>query len=205
MSQETAIAACVRSTIAQHGLDALELEWRLGHSMGSFRPGVSEEAWERLRRTLDGSPAFTKGYVETREGIADGLRRSESETLGTAGASAGVSWVHKKRVADFDSAADEGPWGVRASVSVETPHAPAPSFQPRFERHKRRWSYRHDCWSVDLTRVRGNGPNHLDADSDVYEIEIELGDKEVLFERPLDHIVQWGRLMASEICAMMLG
>ena len=189
------LAACVRSTIAAHGLDALELEWRLGHSMGAFRPGVSEEAWERLRQALDASPAFSKRYVETREGIADGLRRAESE--------AGVAWVHKKRVADFDSAAEEGPWGVRASVSVETP-APAPaSFQARYERHKRRWSYRHDCWSVDLTRVRGNGPSHLDADSDVYEIEIELGDKEVLLERPLDHIVQWGRTMASEICGLM--
>ena len=201
-AQEAACAASVRSTVSKHGLDALELEWRLGHSMGTFRPGVSEAAWERLRAKLDASPAFAMRYVETHEGIADGVRRSEAVVDGSAPPS--VTWVHKKRVADYDSASDVGPWSVRASVSAELQHAAPPRFQATYERHKRRWSYRHDCWSVDLTRVRGNGPNHLDADSDVYEVEIELGDREVLLDRPLDHIVRWGRQMAGEVCALML-
>jgi hypothetical protein len=56
---------------------------------------------------------------------------------------------------------------------------------------------------VDLTRVQGNTPNQLDADADVFEVEIELIDRDMLLERPLDSVVAWGNQISAEVCQLM--
>jgi len=188
--------AGVAKAIKAHGHDALELEWRLGHVLGHFRPGVAEDSWERLKAELETSAAFVPTYVETHETIGDSCKRVD--------AGGNVTWIRKQRLADYDVGAAMGPWTVRTSVSVDIPMPVAPpTFVARFERHKRRWSFRHLCWSVDLTRVQGNTPNQLDADADVFEVEIELIDRDMLLERPLDSVVAWGNQISAEVCQLM--
>jgi len=190
--------AGVARAIRAHGHDTLELEWRLGHVLGHFRPGVAEESWMRLKAELEKSTAFVPSFVETHESIGDSCKRVDE--------GGNVTWIRKQRVADYDVGAAVGPWTVRTSVSVDIPlPAAPPTFVARFERHKRRWSFRHLCWTVDLTRVQGNTPNQLDADADVFEVEIELIDRDVVLERPLDSVVAWGNELAADVCQLMLG
>ena len=120
-------------------------------------------------------------------------------------ADAGVTtWQLKKRLADVDTEAPSGPWSVRASVSYESAaNPPTAPFEARYERIKRRWSYRHRCWSIDLTRVRSNVPSQLDADEEALEVEIELVDKDMIFERPVRHVVEWGYKLAADVCELM--
>ncbi|KAL4854697.1 hypothetical protein ACK3TF_004629 [Chlorella vulgaris] len=185
---------CLKSFLWDNGHEPLELEWRIGHMQGHFRPGVSEDAWERLRAKLDASPAFSKSYIETKESLGDSFKRIEAPGR--------TVLMVKKRVADYDVAAVSGPWTIRTSLCYEA--VTTASCPTRFERHKRRWSYRHMCWSVDLTRVRGNLPDQLDSDSDICEVELELLDKDVLLERPLAHVLEWGAQIAAELCGLML-
>ena len=206
----------MRSAVTTYGHDRLELEWRIGHRQGTFRPGVPPDAWRRLQAALDASPVFQKRHTETCERLGDtpGMKCIVS----TSGEAPDV-WMHKKRLADVD--VDPGanqphanPWSVRASLSLEEVEdgpgpATAPSLPPhaalKYERRKQRWSYRYQCWSIDMTQVRSNLPSHLDADHDAFEVEIELVDQGMLFERTVEHLVTWGWRMADELCAIMSG
>lgn len=214
------LAHHMRSAVTTYGHDRLELEWRIGHRQGTFRPGVPPDAWRRLQAALDASPAFQKSHTETceRMGDAPGMKCIVS----TTGATPDV-WMHKKRLADVDvdpapssspGAAQTGlgnPWSVRASLSLEEvedgQQAPSShaSLAFKYERRKQRWSYRYLCWSIDMTQVRSNLPSHLDADHDAFEVEIELVDQGMLFERTVEHLVGWGWRMADELCAIMSG
>lgn len=196
-----ALVRHVRAAVSTYGHTRVELEWRLGHRQGQFRPGVGADAWKRLQAVLDGSPAFQSSFKESTElmGDAAGMKCIRDP-------SGNESWMHKKRLADVDSDSDK-PWGVRASVSLEDTDSPAPPPHPgtqiKYERHKRRWSYRHACWSVDLTAVRSNLPSHLDEDEHTYEVEIELVDQGILFEKTVEHVVEWGYRLADDMMELM--
>lgn len=198
-SHMTTLIQHVRAAVATYGHTRIELEWRLGHRQGHFRPGVGADAWNRLRAALDASPAFQSFFKESTETMSDapGMKCIRD-------ASGKESWMHKKRLADVDSDSDKA-WSVRASVSLEEtePAAPAAAGHIKYERHKRRWSYRHACWSVDLTAVRSNLPTHLDEDEETYEVEIELVDQGVLFEKTVEHVVAWGYRLADDMMALM--
>ena len=112
-------------------------------------------------------------------------------------------WMHKKRLANVDSDTNQGPWSIRASVSLEELDTTPAPIALKYSRNKRRWSYRHRCWSIDLTRVQSNLPNDLDSDQDVYEIEVELVDPGILFQRSLDNVVVWGWQIAQDMCGLM--
>ena len=205
------LVAALRSALGTYGHSRLELEWRLGHRQGQFRPGVGADAWRRLQTALDASPAFTKSFKETVERLGDvpGMKRIDSVSGGSdsSGGGGGSTWMHKKRLADVDldpAAASTRPWSVRASVSLEeADEAKATGGELRYERRKRRWSYRHECWSVDLTIVRSNLPSHLDDDEEAYEVEVELVDQGVLFEKTAEHVVEWGWGLVEDMMALM--
>jgi hypothetical protein len=202
MSPQTALAAHVRAAVGTYGHTRVELEWRLGHRHGQFRPGVGADAWKRLQAALDASPAFERTAKESTELMGDGAPGIKC----IRDASGHESWMHKKRLADVDSdGGSDKPWSVRASVSLEEPdQAPPRTPGPfKYERRKQRWSYRHACWSVDLTVVRSNLPAHLDDDEDAYEVEIELVDQGVLFEKTVEHVVAWGYRLAGDMVALM--
>lgn len=186
----------MKESIRKHGHDRLELEWRLGHRHDHFRAGVDAAAWERLRAALDASPAFQKSFTESTEkmGRAAGVKCICPQD-GPA------TWMRKQRLADVDEDLAGHPWSVRASVSLEEPMGRAALSQ--YERQKRRWSYTHRCWRIDLTSVASNLPAHKDDDRESYEVEIELVDPDVLFERPVSYIVEWGWKMVDEVCDLM--
>ena len=191
-----ALARHMRAALKTYGHDRLELEWRLGHRQGHFRPGVDTTSWARLQLALDASPAFTKSFSETTEKMGDvaGVKCICSGR--------GEQWMHKKRLANVD-VDPAGPWGVRASVSLETLEHEAPGgVDLKYERRKQRWSYTHRCWRVDLTRVSSNLPSQLDEDNETHEVEIELVDTGVLFERTVDYVVEWGWSIAKDVCSM---
>lgn len=190
----------MRRAVTTYGHDRIELEWRLGHRQGNFRPGVGTDAWRRLQHALDTSPHFQKTFVETVEKLGDvpGVKCIHHV------ASQEDVWMHKKRLADVDAESDSA-WSIRASVSLEElEEHPAPG-QLKYERRKRRWSYRHKCWSIDLTQVCSNLPHDLDEDRETHEVEVELVDQGVLFERPVAYIVEWGWDLARDMCAIMSG
>jgi mRNA capping enzyme, beta chain len=186
-------AAALRKFLRQFGHERLELEWRLGMVTATgFRAGVPERAWNAVREVLDASHAFGKAYRETRERVCDGAKLVLPDDV----------YIFKKRIAVIDEKCDA--FVVRACMSIEEMEAAAATAAPpprptKFERYKRRWSYRHECWSVDLTRVRSNLPG--DRDGDIFEIEIELVDRDVLFVRPLDNVLEWGTGIARDLCA----
>lgn len=198
------VAAHVRSAVTTYGHSRIELEWRLGHRMGAFRPGVGVDAWRRLQTALDASPAFEKTFKETVEKMGDrtGVKCIQDHATGAE------LWMHKKRLADVDvdpTGDSVRPWSVRASVSLEEPDASPVALDLKYERRKQRWSYRHRCWTVDLTRVRSNLPAHLDDDQDAYEVEIELVDQGILFEKTVEFVVEWGWRLANDMMALMSG
>ena len=43
----------------------------------------------------------------------------------------------------------------------------------------------------------------LDADEEALEVEIELVDKDMIFERPVRHVVEWGYKLAADVCELM--
>lgn len=185
----------VRSSIRTYGHRRLEIEWRLGLMQpNGFRPGITECEWMALKHALDESCAFTCEFKQTRECIApDGKLVLPDNT-----------WIFKKRLHTIDEKTQRA-WTVRCSVCLEEQelNSQEPTRKFKFERHKRRWSYKYRCWSIDLTRVRSNLPEVLDNDCDTFEVEIELIDQDVLLVRPLDNVLEWGSKLVDDMCALM--
>jgi hypothetical protein len=183
---------CVRKHVSTRGVAGLEVEFRLGSRVGGkFRPGVSRSAFEAVKSSLAASDAFAPApqtvtvdyYFENRKG-----------RLGDDG-----SWTAKDVLAVDDSARD-----VRGAVAVETVHV-APqgvsSKNSAFFRKKMRDSFAWKVlpWKIDMTRVESN--DDPDAEDERYEIEVEM-DPSVLYYAPLEHIIQHGRSIASDLAAI---
>lgn len=196
-----AVGPDLARALRTYGRNRLELEFRLGHRLGGrFVPGVPEAAWTRLKAKLDTSEAFEVVATHTRElicGDGTGGKYVIPEGDGRP------HWMHKKRLVDRDLDT-ASPWCCRASLSLEETGGdrPAPT-QHRFERHKRRWSYRYRCWSIDLTRVASNLPHQLDNDGVAFEVEIELADTAELLVRTLDGVLEWGWKLVADCCSLM--
>ena len=192
MTTTPSLDQSLRAVTARHGVERLEVEWRLG-SQGQlgFHPGVSVDAWEAMRRYLDA--AYPDGITETRtaEYIVPGggklvvLDRLQQH------------WMFKNRLANHDISPS-----VRVSMSIEDvrparPNEPIPPSS--FARFKERRSYRVDCWSIDLTKVAATAD--IDCDTITYEVEIELADPDILFVRPVPNILEWGSQLATLLLA----
>lgn len=217
-----AVSTAVAGVLKTYGRDRLELEFRLGHRGrgGTFVPGVPEVAWTRLKDALDRSATRQENkignavFTEARERIAgDGSgaklvihASTTEETQKTRDAEPKAFLMHKKRVSDVD--VDLGTWCCRASMSLEVvdtqqPHKQHHAAHFKYERHKRRWSYRYKCWSIDMTKVTSNLPHQLDNDGMSFEVEIELVDTSVFFTVPVAVLSEWGLQLARDMCALM--
>lgn len=201
-----AVADSLAAVVKKYGRERLELEFRLGHRTGadtSFVPGVPEAEWRRLKAALDACKAFDPPrHTDVRELIDRGSKYVVPQVVAPA---ASGHWMHKQRMQDIDTDVPGCPWTCRASLSLEVvdPPSATPEGVCKFERHKRRWSYRYRCWSVDLTEVMSNLPHQLDNDGKSYEVEIELADTSELFARPMVDIAAWGMMLAKDMCQLM--
>lgn len=224
------VARALAGVVKAYGRDRLELEFRLGHRGrgGAFVPGVPEAEWTRLKAALDASGDASSSkicpptYAEARERIAGDSSGAKyvvpaasaaatppAAPGGDAAAAQGYL-MHKKRVRDVD--VDVGTWCCRASMSLEVVEPGQSGGQSgglgvgsafKYERHKKRWSYRYKCWSIDLTAVASNLPHQLDNDGMSYEVEIELVDTSVLFTMPMPVLAEWGLQLARDMCSLM--
>lgn len=196
------VHASLAQVLRTYGRERLELEFRLGHRFNGFVPGVSQQGWEALKAVLDVSEAFTMEATTTREIISDdgsGGKYVVPEAGGKA------HWMHKKRLCDIDIDTASA-WCCRVSMSLEeVGDARPPPASHRFERHKERYSYKHRCWSLDLTRVVSNLPHQLDNDGVSYEVELELVDTAELFVRPVDNLLEWAWKIVGDVCGMLSG
>lgn len=199
------LSRVVLNTANAHGLARMEVEWRIGHRQGAFRSGVGSEAWHRLKDTLDNSPTFDQSFLESVEHLGDSTTLKRIQTTDNAP----PAWMTKKRIVNQEQDSATTPWTIRASVSVEdhlnelaaANHA---TTNLKYERHKRRWSYKYRCWRIDLTTVRSNLPYYRDDDDETYEVEVELAEQDMLFERTAEHIIEWGWKIAHELCQLMM-
>ena len=198
-----AVVEAVRREVRSRGTCGLELEWRLvmGNGHGRFVAGISRDAWETLRSHLSASRAFVPSTTATHEtlGVVNGSKYVEYRV--GEGVDAPAHWIVKHRVWDATSRPRPTSWFVRSSIAYESVPAKEPGAKTTWFRDKERWSFAHECWRVDLTRVQCNMPECVDDDC-VYEVEIELADPDVLLVRPLENVVRWGQVVVGDVCRL---
>lgn len=207
MTSRDAIVAAVWQAVHTHGHDVLELEFRLGKHLpgNSFSSSVGKEAFEAVSKKLDASTAWTATYeINTVDMIHTGGAKHITTTAHSLpGPLPPPQWLTKTRIATIDIPTHTA-LSARASVSIET-FAPADADVPptTSRRIKSRKRYVWNCWAFDLTRVHSTLPDDLDNDDVSYEIEIELVDPGMLFERTMDSLVDWGLVLVQDVLDML--
>jgi len=188
-----------RRAVREHGHTRVELEFRFGKDRnGTFAPGVSRAEFEALEKLLDASPKFVKTTKDTLER----LNGTDVRFIVTDGNEAAGVWQYKKKLSALTEKPGKGALSIRAALALEGTEgqAPPPGAPPfSYHRLKKRTSYRHACWSVDLTRVTSNLPNQFDSDEELYEVEVEFVGHGMLFAYTFDYIVRWGYQLMSEL------
>lgn len=199
----------VRSALASTS-QGLEVEFRLGRAFGTtFVPGVSQACFEKLAAVLNNSPSFVPLDIETRETLLDNQKYVETVSIksrGTPQAPPPPRWNAKTRVGvvDFGSVGT-GALVCRLSVAHETwGTGPAPdAAHHSYTRHKKRRSYRHKEWVIDMTVVSGNVPGMADEPGDIYEVEVELISPDSFLRKPRPIVVQAGMKIVTDIVDIM--
>jgi mRNA capping enzyme, beta chain len=189
------LVTALKSAIHAHGHKSLELEFRLGEKQadGTFRTGIGRKGFENLRGILSASPAFLKSEVD----LLEKLNGTDVRHVVENGNDHKGYWQSKRRVFNCDDV----PY-IRAAIAIESEHTQAPpSNAPPFAffRRKKRESYTHKCWRVDLTRVTSNLPGNFDRDEEVYEVELELNDRGAFFDYTMTHLISWGYSFMAEL------
>lgn len=88
---------------------------------------------------------------------------------------------------------------VRCSIAIEK-QVPLRVVNSRLTRRKQRRRYVYKCWAFDLTEVVSN----TDVDTEeTYEVELELLDTGMLFERTMDSLAEWGLLLTEDMVRML--
>lgn len=185
----------LRRAIFEHSNANVELEFRLGRAInGAFIPGVTRRTFDALLKVLDASSAFARRDVTTLEK----LNGTDARFIIENGDEANGRWCYKKKLASHTY----GGGSRRVAVAIEGhDHAPPPPGSPPFKFHrlKKRTSFRHECWSVDLTRVTSNLPGQFDNDEEIFEVELELVGADAYLVYTLDHLLSWGDHLLTEI------
>ena len=182
----------ILAVAATHGIDGLELEWRLGqYGPRGFQPGLPESAWTKLVAALAAS-----GMPRTDSKVTE--RDISGTKLVTPHGSPESWWKHKTRHYHFDAPPFLRIAAATESVQPIPPGSPLPS--NGFTRYKERSSFRTACWSIDLTKVASTAD--IDCDTFTYEVEIELVDTDELFVRPIESVVEWGTQLAKDMMVL---
>ncbi len=192
------IVQTLRDVIHDHGHKNVELEFRLGRVINSnYVAGVPKATFDSLLRRLNTSPAFSK----TEKTTLEKLNGTDARFVIENGDEARGRWCYKKKVFTTTEPPKNG-LVQRASISLEGhEHAPPPPGSPPFKYHrlKKRTSFVHECWTIDMTRVTSNLPGQFDNDEEIYEVEVELTGVDAFFVYMLEHLVAWGLEMISNL------
>jgi hypothetical protein len=201
---ELQIAEALWNAAHAHGNNGLELEFRIGHALpgGHFSPNVGRDQFAKLKAVLDASSSFKKYEIETVEKVGNGtkhvttLKLSRNDEDNPPPPSYCMT---KTKVFQRDFAVDECPYTVRCGIAIEKVIG-LTQIPARVTRHKRRHRYVHKAWAFDLTTVVSNG----DVDTEeTYEVEIELLDTDLVFEKTMDHIAASGLSLVRDCISML--
>lgn len=203
MQLETDIARALWTAANAHGHTGLELEFRLGHALpGGFSSNVGRDNFHTLKQRLDKSARVFGRIidVETVEIIGGGNMKHVT-TLAFADPDPKPCpppfCLTKRRL--FFTEFDKAHLTARCSISLEVP-VPLRVINSRLTRHKRRRRYIYKCWAFDLTEVVSTA----DVDSEeTFEVEIELLDTGMLFERTMASLAEWGLALVNDISTML--
>jgi hypothetical protein len=197
------IADAVWTNVQKHGHVGLELEFRLGHALPNhFSPNVGRDQFNNLKKQLDASTKFDRVLdIETVEKIGD-VKHVTTLMMTDAGQHAPPPpsfCMTKTKVFQKDVVAENTPYTLRCSLAVER-IVPLKPVNSRRTRHKKRRRYIYKCWAFDLTEVISN--TDIDTEES-YEVEIELLDTGMLFERTMDSLAEWGLALVQDVLKML--
>jgi hypothetical protein len=205
------VADAVWRAVNAHGHTGLELEFRLGHRLpgGAFTSNVGKDTFGKIMESLEASAAWDAVYdIDTVDMIHSGAKHVTTTSYAERGgvrapAPPPPRWLTKTKVATVDYETGDA-LAARASVSIEA-FAPAdPDPPPTTSRRiKSRRRFQWKCWAFDLTKVQSTLPGDLDNDDFSYEVEIELVDPGMLFERTMDSIAEWGMALVNDLLQML--
>jgi hypothetical protein len=180
----------LKSVLHGHDLRSIELEFRVGFQTTSgFVSSIPKVAWCASQEKLSGGvdTITVDKYIKTRQDEA-----SRHVTTAT-----GSYMEHKKKVAK-DVVSPGGAFSIRGSIALE---AQEPATRPPnsfvMQRTKYRTSYTRGPWRIDFTRVEII-PVKNDIE-ELYEIEVELSDIGLFFEKELELIIDEGRKLAYSL------
>jgi len=196
------IVQALRHSLRDQGHKNVELEFRFGRVInGAFVAGVSKATFEKLFAILDTSPAFQRHEITSLER----LNGTDARYVIMNGDESTGEWCYKKKVAVITESGGSD-LVCRTAVALEgRDHAPPPAGSPPFVYHrmKKRTSFVHQYWSVDMTRVTSNLPNQFDNDEEIYEVEIELANGDAYFVYTLPYLVEWGLHFIHELQSLL--
>lgn len=190
-----ALHRALTSTLTEFGHSRLEFELRLGRYQGDrFISGIPKTSYDKIKSALDGCAVFDT--VTSRHTI-ERLNGTDARFIMPDGDDHRGVWNYKKKVATVELSRH-----TRAAISLEDSRGdpPLPDAKPfMYRRDKRRTSYVFKCWSIDLTEVASNLPQHLDHDGLLYEVEVELHDTSMFFVYTIPHLIQWGSDLLEQL------
>lgn len=179
----------------------IELEFRLGLLIGGkFTPNIPKVLWDKIKKSMKGVPVeqiIIDKYTKTND---------PSISLRFVSKNSGIEyWEQKKKV--FNETAIEGEFAVRSSVALEDRTQDYPQYltppgetNGKFIMHRKKFrtTYKHGPWNIDFTKVEQIPSPDINTEH-TFEIEIELNDNYIFFEKELENIFEEGRKVAKDI------
>lgn len=210
------IAGQLWNAAHDHGHTGLELEFRLGQILPGnyFSANVGKDNFNTLKSKLDAATFERVVDVETVETIHNTLKQSLKHAVNQS-----LKHVSTLSICDpqnneqpppppycmtktkvYQTDFNAGNFAARCAIAIERP-VPLRVVSSRFVRSKKRRRYIYRCWAFDLTEVVSNA----DVDTEeTYEVEVELLDPGILFERTMDSVVEWGTMLVNDLAKLMV-
>jgi hypothetical protein len=195
------VASALWTAANTHGHEGIELEFRVGHMLPTgFSSNIGKDNFETLRRRLDASSAFSRIVdVETVEIVGGSMKHVTTVSLADPDPKPPPPPFCMTKTGTFRREFETAQFTVRCSIAVET-SVPLRVVSSRLTRRKRRRRYMYKCWAFDLTEVVSTA----DVDTEeTYEVEIELVDTGMLFERTMVAMVDWGLALVDDLVRML--
>lgn len=204
MDHTMEIAGQLWNAAHDHGHTGLELEFRLGQILPGnyFSANVGKDNFNKLKSKLDAATFERVVDVETVETIQNTLKHVSTLSIcdpqNNEQPPPPPYCMTKTKVYQTDFNA--GNFAARCAIAIERP-VPLRVVSSRFVRSKKRRRYIYRCWAFDLTEVVSNA----DVDTEeTYEVEVELLDPGILFERTMDSVVEWGTMLVNDLAKLMV-
>ena len=200
------IADAIDAEIKKHGVESLEFEFRIGKIVKQgpkkvFESNINKTLYDTVVKTLKTCKKWddvVSSSVENHMGKGDKRTTIDLITKQTKS-------IEKKRLKNIDIEMVGCPFDIRFSISSEIPLDDTVDVsKSTIIRRQNRESFLYRMWSFDMTQVNTIKTPDKDTDeTDSYEIEIELVDKEKAFKFPSKYVAEFGTLLCQDIVQMV--